>query len=291
MSRVAAGTEWLRGVDFYTSDEFAYVFGRVRANFHRAHGRYPDFANPQGFNDWVVRSCFHRRMKIPESGNKLLTSSFIPHDMRDRVRCPEILWTGRVVHWPELHHLVPGNTYYLKASHGSKMHLRFRWPLDDAERHRLAELTPRWLGLTYGLEDGEWWYNVFPPALLIETDVAGNGFSVNCFCFRGEVALIVLHSKETGETITLGEHLELIGQQHGSSDWRGLFGPAVLGEIRELAAGLSRDTEFARFDFLLGASGEIFLGEVTFTPGGGTSRRPAGVDERLGRLWARSADA
>jgi hypothetical protein len=283
------GNGWLRGVDFYPRDQLAQVLTRVFVQFHAAHAHYPDLIHPRGFNEWIVRSNFLRPMKIPESGNKLSTSWYIPGRMLNQICCPKILWSGMRLNWADLDQLVPGQSYYLKAAHGSGMCRRFTWPLDECVQLELSAISAQWLQVRYGLTHGEWWYNTFPPSLLIETDVGGNGFSVNCFCFKGRVGLVVLHSKSTGETVTLGERLEFIGQKNGHSSWCSLFEADVLREIREIASELSRETEFARLDFLVDASNRIFLGEVTFAPGNGTSKRPEGVDERLGKMWSDSA--
>lgn len=280
---------WIRGVDFYPRNQLGRVLLRAFAQFHSAHGRYPNISEPQGFNEWVIRSKFLRLMKIPESGNKLQTQSFIPAQMTGRVSCARILYSGSRLDWEHLDRLSPGSLYYLKSSHGSGMCRRFAWPMSEPERRELCAVGERWLRHRFGLANGQWWYSAFAPMLLIEEDVGGNGFSVNCFCFRGHVALVVLHAQATGETITLTEQLELLGQQKGKSDWRQLFGRRLMATIVDLAAALSQEIEFARFDFLVGTRGDIFLGEVTFSPGNGLSKRPPHVDERLGRLWARSA--
>lgn len=280
---------WLRGVDFYTPVELRQALMRVFMQFHYSHGCYPNLVEPHGFNEWVVRSDFLRYLKVPESGNKLLTATFIPERLKSSVRCPPILWSGPRLDRTAPDQLPPGKSYYLKAANGSSMFTRFSWPLTEWEKRELTAVSTGWLKVKYGFKYGEWWYSASPPMLLIESDVGGNGFSVNCFCFRGSVGLVVLHSKGTGETITLSGRFELLGHRNGQSDWCELFGTAVLREISALAGELSRDLEFARFDFLVGDEREIFLGEVTFAPGNGNSTRPDGVDERLGRMWSASA--
>jgi hypothetical protein len=279
---------WLRGVDFYTSEQLTRALARAFAGFHAAHGSYPNLVDPRGFNERIVRSNFLRFMKVPESGNKLLTSSFIPSQMQHKIRCPKILWSGTRLNWGELDQLSAGETYYLKSTHGSGMLRRFTWPLDESEKSELSTVSAQWLRVKFGFSNGEWWYNAFPPMLIIESDVGGNGFSVNCLCFKGKIGLVALHSKETGENIALDGQLGFLSQRNGHSNWRSRFGQETLQEIRGLAGELSRDIEFARFDFLVDDSNMIYLGEVTFSPGNGTSKRPEGFDERLGRMWADS---
>lgn len=282
---------WQRGRDFYSPTQLPRVLTRVFAHFRGAHGRYPNVLDPRGFNEWVVRSSFLRPLKVPESGNKLLTSAFIPEGMQEKVRCPEILWSGTRLNWSGLDRALTRGNYFLKSAHGSGMSRQFSWPLVGTEVLELSRVGAAWLECRYGFDFGEWWYSAFTPSLLVEADVGGNGFSVNCYCFKGDIGLVVLHSKATGETITLDERLQFVGQKNGYSNWRSHFGKNTLSEVINIASGVSRNIEFARIDFIVGASGEIFLGEVTFAPGRGISKRPDGVDERLGRMWSHSASA
>lgn len=276
----------VRGEDFYGSGRLTKALTKAILKFRMAHGSYPDLVNPTGFNEWVVWSKFFRPFRVPESGNKLLTSAFIPKHLTSSICCPQILWSGIELDWPKMKFLREGRRYYLKASHGSGMYKAFRWPLNEIEKKQLTELSGKWLRSSFGLADGEWWYNAFRPSLLIEEDLGGNGFSVNCFCFKGVVGLLVLHSKHTMETITYDHNLILIGQKGGCSDPLALVEIDVLRNIVKLACELSVDVKFARFDFLISDTGRVYLGEVTFTPGNGLSIRPAGVDEMLGQMWS-----
>ena len=111
---------------------------------------------------------------------------------------------------------------------------------------------------------------------------------MNCFCFAGTVGLVVLHSKATGELISLAPDLRLIAHRNGTSNPFFLFPAKQLYALVEIASIMSADIEFVRLDFLVGDTGDIYLGEVTFSPGNGLSRRPEGIDEHLGQLWARN---
>lgn len=286
-AKIAAG--WKRGIDFYTPDDAASAVETAVLNYLVVHGRLPDLVNPRGFNEKVVRSNFFRFMKVPESGNRLLTHRFIPPELSGVIQTPEVVWAGDDLDWETVASRHPGTSCYLKSSHGSGMVRRLSFPLEDAQRDHYAELGKTWLRHPYGLTTGEWWYNAFRPQLLVERDVGGNGFSVNCFCFSGTVGLMVLHCKATGETISLTPDLRLIARRHGMSDPFALFPATQLHTLRAIASTLSADVEFARLDLLVGDTGTYYLGEVTFSPGNGLSRRPRGVDALLGQMWTVNA--
>ena len=55
-----------------------------------------------------------------------------------------------------------------------------------------------------------------------------------------------------------------------------------------IAKILGRDFDYVRVD-LYETNSKIYAGELTFTPGGGTSRfKPSKYDEEFGRLWVSS---
>ena len=58
-------------------------------------------------------------------------------------------------------------------------------------------------------------------------------------------------------------------------------------QLSELASKISKQYIFVRVDFILTEDGEIILGELTFSPGNGLSKRPEGIDEYLGSFWAK----
>src|SRR5262245_42173904 len=69
---------FMRGIDFYSSTELISSIALTMEKFRSAHGLLPNLLEPKGFNEKIVWSKFFAEMKIPESGNKLLTSKFIP---------------------------------------------------------------------------------------------------------------------------------------------------------------------------------------------------------------------
>jgi hypothetical protein len=101
------------------------------------------------------------------------------------------------------------------------------------------------------------------------------------------VALVVLHSHETLETITLSSGYRLIGRKNGQTPVSQLCRWERLSDLKRLASQVAAPFKFVRVDFFLKDDGEAILGEMTFSPGSGLSRRPDGVDEFLGKAWTR----
>lgn len=183
---------------------------RSMANYRKAHGCYPNLLAPAGLNEKIIWSKFFSPLKIPESGNKLLTASFIPQELAQRLQTPEVLWRSSKPVLPANSDIQPGD-YYLKTNHGSNMYRRIQYPLTSDDRLQLETLCRVWLDTDYGLADGEWWYNAFRKEIFIERDVVGTPYSIsyNIFVFHGNIESIVLHQKGRPGTRGTGKSARL----------------------------------------------------------------------------------
>jgi hypothetical protein len=56
-------------------------------------------------------------------------------------------------------------------------------------------------------------------------------------------------------------------------------------EMKTIAEELAKPFEFVRMDFYLGAKGDIYLSEYTFSPAGGQPIYPHHIEKELGALW------
>lgn len=283
-----------RGIDFYDEAGLLAAVGRALAQYESRHGVFPDLVAPAGLNEKIQWLKFFGEIKVPESGNKLLTPALIPGDLRGALRCPEILWHSPEPRLPADADLPPGH-YYLKASHGSRMVRRIRYPLSPGQRAELEGQCALWLRTPYGLAHGEWWYSAFRPEVLIEQDVAGEERSLACcvMVLDGEPGYLVLKRKAEGaeggedEVIRLDADFRDTGARTGGRPMTSREVPAALrARIIEGARRIGAQFAFARVDFLLGAGESLFLGEVTFSPGNGMTRRPRELELSMGALLA-----
>lgn len=286
---------FMRGIDYYNGNELTAAVAVSMEVFRSAHGVLPNLIEPKGFNEKIVWSKFFTEMKIPESGNKLLTSKFIPQDIRHLVRCPKICWHSTFPTLPANNQLPPGY-YYLKANHGSAMFRRIRYPLSDEELVDLQSTCQRWLENSFGVHDGEWWYNVFPKEVLLEVDVAlrDGSPSYEFFVLSGEIGLIQIRRKRIPE---LGLEAQLT---RFDANFNMLPAPLQDGPRVQDVPNLTDDTRrkmkicatriggqfrFARVDFLLDDNQSVYLGEVTFSPVNALAPRPRAIDVALGEKW------
>jgi hypothetical protein len=288
--RKAPPRGYLRGIDVYSATQFPAVFGTVSKVFHAIHGRWPDIVNPQLLSDKIFWSMFFRRLKVPETGNKLLTSSLIPEDARALVSGTPIVWHSKVPRIPRAGEVEPG-AYYLKTSHGADMYRRVTYPISEAEAEALDREFGQHLSTKYGFQNGEWWYSAFTPEILLERAIGSTEFSVswNLLVIDGEVVRITAYQKVGFRRFRLSRL---------SPDFTPITPPGAEGAadyvmpsestrqtLLSAASAIGKPLRFARIDFLLDDEERVYLGEVTFVPGASLSRLPEDLDLSLGAKW------
>ena len=284
-----ARTGYLRGFDFYPQLKFYSVLANAMLYYKKAHGVYPNLVKPQGFSEKVFWFKFFGEVKIPESGNKLLTEYFIPEDMRHLISCPQIIWHAKKPTLPKNHEL-PAGSYYLKASHGSNMFKKIEYPLADEERTALESACQQWLAYPFGIETGEWWYNSFDKEILIEKNVSSDEASISWgfFVFSGEIGFVLVVKKtETATQVNwLDKNFAMLPYQSNKySRVEDYQLPSNIEHAKNLCCQIGQSFNFVRVDLLMDANEHYYLGEMTFSPGNAMTLRPAEMEAFLGNLW------
>jgi FkbM family methyltransferase len=285
------GIGHLRGIDFYKGSKLISTVAILMESYRRFHGVYPNVLKPIGFSEKLFKSFFFTEMKVPESGNKLLTSSFIPADLKSSVTVPEIVWHSPMAKLPDNNEIKPGY-YYLKASHGSAMFKRIRYPLGDDEFISLEKTCEKWLGNEYGLHSGEWWYNTFEKEILIEEQVGTSDESTSWYfyTFSGIIGLITAHKKSRlGSQFTwFDKNFEILPYQdpkfHRIENV--ILKENTRNELKHYACLIGRQFKFVRVDFLIDDNERIYLGEMTFSPAMALNSFPNELQAHLGNLWS-----
>ena len=195
--------------------------------------------------------------------------------------------TARV---PRGNKVEPG-TYYLKTSHGADMYRRVTYPISDAEAEALDQEFAVHLQNPYGLNLGEWWYNAFRPELLLEKAVgtAKHTTSWNYYVIGGEIALLVIYQKIGKPTEYRKSYLtpefEPLAEETPEPAQFAMPSKRARDRMKKAALAIGGKLGFVRVDFLLDDDERPYLGEVTFTPGSGTTKLSSKLDARLGAMW------
>ena len=254
-----------RGVDAYSEADLERVITTIFAYYRKVAGRYPDLLQPRLYSEKINALKLFAYFKVPESGNKLATASFLTPDAAAILRMPEVAWHSPQAGLPA-NDAVPPGEYYLKSSHGSGQCLRIRYPLSPESRETLDAQSARWLVTRYGLETGEWWYGAFRPQLLLERCVTRRDPSaaILYFLFRGEV-----HSIYVDEKLLDGTHraraslydpeFRLLPEAAGNSEPIGAFSISDGMKERALAAvrSIGRTFEAVRVDLIAGDAEDL----------------------------------
>ena len=285
----SARTGNLRGIDFYAPLNFYSVLANAMLNYKKTHGVYPNLVKPRGFSEKVFWFKFFGEVKIPETGNKLLTAYFIPENMRHLISCPKIVWHAKQANLPK-NDEIPAGSYYLKASHGSNMFKKIQYPLTDQERAVLELTCHQWLAYPYGIETGEWWYNSFEKEILIEKNVSPDDASIawGFFVFSGEIGFVIMVKKtDTATKVNwLDKNLAMLPYQEDDCVRVGDYQlPSNIEYVKNLCCQIGQSFNFVRIDLLMDANEKYYLGEMTFSPGNAMTLRPAEMEAFLGNLW------
>lgn len=281
---------YLRGIDFYTKDDLVLAMCQSFVKYRIAGGNFPNLVSPETFNEKLNWRKFFGELKIPETGNKLLTSNFIPPSLVDKISCPTIVWHSPSSLLPRNDEINPG-IYYLKASHGSNMFRRIVYPMSDKARSGLERICASWLQNSFGMNNGEWFYNAFAKELLIEEAVCDDELSycLCCHVFNGTIEYISAYQKYAG-----GESSRYFDRNFNlyryQSNQRKAFNMPELSQdtvknIVLYAEVIGSQFDAARVDFILGRDEKIFLNELTFTSNAGMPFGNPELDALMGEKW------
>ena len=281
-----------RGIDYYSAAQLPMVVRGVADRFFAMHGRYPNLYAPDLLNDKIFASKFLRLFKIPETANKLLTSSFIPPEAERLVTCAPIVWHSRTEPIPRGDEIKAG-TYYLKSSHGRDMFQRIRYPLTHDQADALEERFRPVLGKRYGARNGNWWHNCFSPELMIEKAIGSAEFttSLNYVVIGGKVVRLTAYQKLADGYGKTNFRPDWTPYDNAFSEPAGFRMPSAAAKDRMAKAAqlVGKDLGYVRVDFLLDDDEIPYLGEVTFTPGNGLTLMSLEVERQLGQMWDWSA--
>lgn len=253
---------------------------RIAAAYRWRHGRWPDLDAPRRFTEWVQWRKLHERdVALDRLTDKLHAKTLAAAALGAHHVVPTLM-AGRDLPnlpvWP-----LP---LVVKANHGCNQFVIVR-NLSDWARARAA--VPSWLARDYGRWLDEPAYRAARRLVLVEPYLGGPGaplpIDYKVYVFGGRAELVQVH---TGRSV---KHR----WTQFDRDWRPLSAdpvdarpPATLSAMLRAAEMLAADQSFLRVDFYE-VGGTMWFGEFCLYPGSGLDPvRAAGLDERLGDLWA-----
>ena len=246
--------------------------------------------NPTSFNDKIQWLKIHNNTELRAiCADKVRVRDYI----RD-LNVPELHLIPLLGVWDnaeEIDFSALPDAFVLKQNAACKLNYIVTDKSKLNEREVRALMT-KWLEITYGYNGMELQYIKSPKRILAEQylhELDGDLLDYKVFCFNGMPKFIEVIG-ERGEDLMQG-HSAFFDLEWTLLNFRTATYPMFaecplrpdnLDKIIEIARRLSTPFPFVRVD-LYDISGEIFFGEMTFTPTNGLARwEPAGTDKFLG---------
>jgi hypothetical protein len=262
----------------------------ARRRYIEVFGRSPRVLRAPTQSERVHRSkILTRDPRFQILGDKIDAKPWIADRIGEQHVVPT-LWAGDALpprserDWPR--------PFFLKASAACGWQVRVG---EDEPPHwrKVERKVDRWLSTTYGERGGEWHYARMPRRILVEPHLGDHDRwpdDYKLWVFHGRVHFVHwLTARDTPEYG--GRYLDRDWQPAG---FRSLKyptldvmppPPASYDTMLWIAEEIGRDFPFVRVD-LYDVDGEVFVGELTFTPTAGYHLfDPPETDLMLGRLW------
>lgn len=279
-------------------DLFAWVdrtlgFALSRRKFRRILGYWPNFEQPQTFNEKIHWRKFYDPAPVyTVISDKLRLQDYVHHRL-GADRAQGLLPNRRLVTArPTAADLAAiGTGVIIKPNHGSAWY-RIVAKGTKPDYHRLALIARCWLRLRYGQKRHEWAYRDIVPQIMVEDLVLGE---------NGHPAMDVKFHMMDG----VCQWIEVMYDRHhqtqfatATADWlaleidwknyrRGALPnrPKDFAQMRAVAQDLSAEFDYIRVDFLCGDA-EWKLNELTLYESSGLAAyQDPSVALRFGQLW------
>lgn len=261
--------------------------------FWRKVGYFPNATVPKLYHEKMLwRRIFDRNPIFTTFCDKLATKAFVRSVLPDAV-IPETVWIGTDISGIPCD--LDKSRFVLKANHGCNFnYFPDREKFDISHISRIAE---EWLKTTFGVRDFQWGYTNARKLLFLEEKIeipegeemvdltvrASNGKAILCQAIINNK----MDTKKYGYFDIRGSRIGIynknIPQQSILPDDFRL--PECFSEAVEYAVRLSKNIDYARYDFMC-AGEKLYIGEITVYPSAGlTHYIPHTCDSLINEHW------
>ncbi len=279
-------THLLHGIKQFLPDSVFLFFSH-----RRRVGRFPRLLKPQTFNEIILDRCLHPDPVWTILADKLAVRDYVKARVGEQYLVPLIAVPE--VFTRQVFDALP-TAFVMKANHGCAFVKVVRNKADESFEE-LKKLADQWLATDFYLASRERHYRAIKPRLYFEkllVEQSGkipDDFKMNIFGDVNGVPNILtgVVSDRFGSprhdfydtgwnrlNIALGDYPCSTVAAPRLPNW---------DELVRVASRLSEGLGYVRVD-LYACDGQIFFGELTFTPGAGVSPLPERYDREWGRL-------
>ncbi|MBE1274993.1 ATP-grasp fold amidoligase family protein [Enterovibrio baiacu] len=262
--------------------------------YFKVFGRIPNVKNPILYNEKIIqRKHFDKNHIYVLCADKLAVRNYIKDRIGDKYLIP-LLYEELTVE--KLTELKGKSGLVIKANHSAGMVKVYDdIEINDDEIEQLGVLISDWLDTDYSKLANEWHYGKVTPKVYAEKSIAKNGvlpedYKFHCFKqLNGEIkwVLQVVSGRSSNLSIryfdnSLDNCIRKIGTVDSSLSQ---LETDVLMQAIELNKKLCEHFSYVRIDWYV-SEGNLYFGELTFTPAGGYSKNPGrDLDMKMGKYW------
>jgi TupA-like ATPgrasp len=258
----------------------------------RRIGRFPHMKRPATFNEMILMRCLHPDPRWSTLTDKLRVREYVRERIGEQHLIP--LLAAPDVFTKEVFDSLP-SSFVMKASHGSGF-VEMVWDKSRTSFEELRRLADRWLSIDYYRVARERHYKGIQPRIFFETlllDRSGtvpSDYKMHIFGYGPDGPVIYTgiisdrFSKPRADIYDARwNRLDLAWGNYARSE-RAVARPSNWEELSRIAMLLADGLGYVRVD-LYAPDEQIFFGELTFTPGGGTMPyTPDRCDYEWGRI-------
>jgi hypothetical protein len=287
-NRFLGGTRrMLKGAALLMPDDLYLAFSH-----RRRIGRFPDMKRPKAFNEMILMRCLQPDPRWRRLADKLSVREYVRERVGEKYLVPLLATPDALTR--DVFDALP-SAFVMKANHGSNFVEVVR---DKSNRtyEELRRIADRWLSIDYYRVAREQHYKGIQPRLFFETlllDRTGtvpSDYKMHMFGRdrEGPVIYTGIISDRFGTPRAdiydaRWNRLDLTWGNYARSE-RAVPRPSNWDELSRVAMALADGLGYVRVD-LYSCDGQIFFGELTFTPGGGTMPyTPDRCDYEWGRI-------
>lgn len=261
--------------------------------FRRKVGYFPNVAAPGLYHEKMLwRKIFDHNPVFTTFCDKLATKAYV-RSILPYAAIPETAWVGTDV--GKIPQDLDKSRFVLKGNHG--VNINYFFNRQEFNPVHLTQITENWLNTTFGVEDHQWGYadaqkllfleeliDVSDGDELVEISVrASNRKPILCSAYINNK----LDNMKYGYFGIHGERIykcnRNIPQQYMLSNEFEL--PACFNQAVEYASLLSKNIDYARYDFIC-AGEKLYVGEITVYPAAGlTHYIPHTCDDLINEQW------
>lgn len=256
----------------------------------RVFKKWPNISQPTTFSEKITIRNFRPKPIYTNLADKYLVRDYIANTIGEKYLIELHAVFDELTE--DIYAALP-QAFVIKANHGSGFNLVVHDKADTTFT-QLSALTRFWTKTNYYKTSRERHYKQIQPRILVEHLLQDDGHIPNdikfhCFNQQGEMHIFIqvdydrygLHRRDVFDTDWRKTDIRM-GLPNNATP---MPAPKNLAEMVGLAKRLAADFNYVRVDFYE-ADGNVYFGELTFTPGGGLCKMyPEGVQHQWGSFF------